>query len=264
MDQGKGTVKRRIYATDLDNTLIYSHKFIAQHQIPLAEVSCVEQYNGRDINYIYNKVANRLDDFRESDCLFIPVTTRRTEQYLRVHLGVTPEYAIVSNGGVILHNNQPLAEWSDIVNKAIDREVLLEITGTFRHIFSDITHDVVICDSCFIFFKLEHPQEFVSLIPTFQQLFPTWTFVNYSQKCYAFPSICSKGEALRWLAKRLNCNIAIATGDSELDTTMLDIASLAVVPNHSSLRSSRYTYVDGGMLSPLNTMKLLFSNKEEK
>lgn len=264
MDQGKGAVKRRIYATDLDNTLIYSHKFIAQHQIPLAEVSCVEQYNGKDINYVHNEVVKGLRRFKASDCLFMPVTTRRTEQYLRINLGFTPEYAIVSNGGVILRNNQPLAEWTATVNNAIDRDAMYEIADICRHTFLSITHDVTICDSCFIFFKLENPDEFASFIPTLQQLFPTWTFVNYSQKCYAFPKICSKGGALKWLAEYLNCRIAIATGDSTLDTSMLDTACLAVVPSHSSLCSSRYTYVDGGMLSPLNTMKILFSNKEEK
>lgn len=251
---------RVVYATDLDNTLIYSHKFIAANNIPLADMSCIEQYSGKDINYLSNKVNARLQRLlQEPNCLFLPVTTRRTEQFLRLHIAHLAEYAIVANGGVILHKGVPMQEWADIMHKKINYRTLNNLVKLFDSSFNSLATDVTICDSCFIFFKLENPEEFSAIIPDLEQQYPDWVFVQYGKKCYAFPNCCSKGNALQWLNERLGYDYVVSTGDSILDETMLNTADLAVVPSHSSLCSSRYTYVTGGVDSPLYTMDMIYT-----
>lgn len=249
-----------VYATDLDNTLIYSHNFLDKHDVSLEDVACIEQYMGRDINYLSNNVKTRLQSLiLEPNCLFLPVTTRRTEQFLRLQISSLAEYAIVSNGGVILHKGTPLQDWNDIIQKHINYRTLNSMVNLFKSSLKSLSTDINICDSCFIFFKLEDPNEFAELIPDLEQKYPDWVFVQYSKKCYAFPECCSKGNALQWLSERLGYEYIIATGDSVLDETMLSVADLAVVPSHSDLCSSRYTYVTGGINSPLYTIDMVYT-----
>ncbi len=89
-----------LFHTDLDNTMIYSYK----HEIG-ADKRCAEVYHGREISYITKETYRLLQQIKakEEQLVMVPTTTRTTEQYQRIHLGIGDlPYALVCNGGVLL------------------------------------------------------------------------------------------------------------------------------------------------------------------
>lgn len=253
-----------LYATDLDNTLIYSHRYIENHVSSLAEVLCIEQLNGRNISYISLEVLDALNKLAANkECTFVPITTRRLEQYNRINLGIIPEYAVVANGGIILHKGVPLQEWSEHIADSIDAYQFSRLIAEFKKL-KGLTSQVNVCDNCFIFFKIVDPVEFDAVCSRLSPEYENWILARYDLKCYAFPKCCSKGRALQYLRDKLKVDLVVASGDSMLDESMLSIADLAVVPQHSCLRSLSYTYVSGDIQSPLDTMNLILSIIDKK
>ena len=93
----------QIVHTDLDNTLIYSYK----HEIG-GPKTCVEIYQGREISFMTETSHRLLGQLcSKPGVLVVPTTTRTLEQYQRIDLGIgVPEYALVCNGGVLLHQGK--------------------------------------------------------------------------------------------------------------------------------------------------------------
>ena len=93
----------QIVHTDLDNTLIYSYK----HEIG-GPKTCVEIYQGREISFMTETSHRLLGQLcSKPGVLVVPTTTRTLEQYQRIDLGIgVPEYALVCNGGVLLHQGR--------------------------------------------------------------------------------------------------------------------------------------------------------------
>ena len=88
-----------LFYTDLDNTMIYSYK----HEIGV-EKRCAEIYHEREISYITKETYRLLQKIKakEEQLVMVPTTTRTTEQYQRIHLGIGDlPYALVCNGGVL-------------------------------------------------------------------------------------------------------------------------------------------------------------------
>lgn len=74
-----------VFHTDLDNTLIYSYKRDIGR-----DKRCVEIYQGREISFVTqetNRLLHKLSEWKEQ-VLIVPTTTRTTEQYARIDLGV--------------------------------------------------------------------------------------------------------------------------------------------------------------------------------
>ena len=98
-----------VFHTDLDNTLIYSYK----HELG-ADKRCVEVYHGREISFITAETERLLQQIkaRENQIVMIPTTTRTTEQYHRIQLGIGElPYALVCNGGVLLVRGREDEDW---------------------------------------------------------------------------------------------------------------------------------------------------------
>ena len=98
----------QIVHTDLDNTLIYSYK----HEIG-GPKTCVEIYQGREISFMTETSHRLLGQLcSKPGVLVVPTTTRTLEQYQRIDLGIgVPEYALVCNGGVLLHQGKEDPVW---------------------------------------------------------------------------------------------------------------------------------------------------------
>ena len=109
----------QIVHTDLDNTLIYSYK----HEIG-GPKTCVEIYQGREISFMTETSHRLLGQLcSKPGVLVVPTTTRTLEQYQRIDLGIgVPEYALVCNGGVLLHQG---------------KEDLPELPGALLHVAVD-------------------------------------------------------------------------------------------------------------------------------
>ena len=96
-----------ILACDLDNTLIYSYK----HRTP--EDICVEWLEGQEQSFMTAQTIRLLPRLARR-LLLLPVTTRSQAQYQRlVWPQGSPEWAITTNGGLLLHKGEVDTEWRD-------------------------------------------------------------------------------------------------------------------------------------------------------
>ncbi|MBQ3887978.1 MAG: hypothetical protein II735_08400, partial [Clostridia bacterium] len=85
-----------IWFSDMDNTLIYSHK----HDIPLPKTTA-EYYLDREQSFITDRTLSFCQKFCAStERMFVPLTTRTPAQYERILLRekLSYRYALVCNG----------------------------------------------------------------------------------------------------------------------------------------------------------------------
>ena len=101
-------MKDIVFASDLDNTLLYSRSHKREGDI------CVEHIKGRAHGFMTPLAIERLREVSQKVRL-IPVTTRSVEQYRRIEWpeGTAPEYAVTTNGAVLLHGGEVDAAWRE-------------------------------------------------------------------------------------------------------------------------------------------------------
>ena len=194
-----------VFHSDLDHTLIYSYKYdIGLHK------RCVEIYQNREISYMTELSAELLNQVRKQ-VLFVPTTTRTTEQYQRICLGKQPpEYALVCNGGILLECKEALEEAQRVLEA--DENVNFEV----RNI-----------EALFVFTKSARPEQTICRLQDYLRGSPLEIFSN-GVKVYAVPKKLSKGEAVRRFRQKVQAGTVAAAGDSRFDISMLEEADLAL------------------------------------
>ena len=90
-----------LFASDLDNTLLFSHR----HRQP--EDRCVERLNGAEQGFFTRETPDLLPQVVQRVHL-LPITTRSIEQYQRIQWpdGTAPRIALTANGAVLLRDGQ--------------------------------------------------------------------------------------------------------------------------------------------------------------
>lgn len=249
-----------LYATDLDRTLIYSHRFIDTHETK-SEYTLVEKKGDTEISYMSNKVRSKLHDInRNKHVTVVPVTTRSKEEYERVNLGVKTRFAIIDSGGTILEYGKPMEDWEEYIKENVNMK---ELAGCAMelNIAESTNRDSKLIDGKYVFTKTDRPEIFDTEAEEIAARYPTIDITRVGSKVYAIPKSFNKAIALRWLQLRLGSDKLLASGDSLLDLPMLAIANYAIVPNHGELVQCRYVtegrIIDGGIDSPLKTFDLI-------
>jgi len=231
-----------IFASDLDQTLIYSERAIGD--IAPADRVPVELYEGRHISFMSAAALGKLGEVAER-MKFVPVTTRTPEQYGRI-FGLRerfdPEYAIVSNGGTILRDGRADAEWNAVVRAAVSAHCAghEEIFGHFNALASaDWVKSSRLCDGLFYSIVIERDKlpldELEGLKERIGRL--GWSYSLQGRKIYLVPEKVSKGAALAYVKERLSMSYVFAAGDSLLDESLLLSADCAFAPAHGELRN---------------------------
>ena len=100
-----------LFCSDLDNTLIYSHR----HELPADKV-LAEYLDGREQSYLTHFSAESLPKLAERGIFLVPVTTLTQQQFDRIFVfgreGIVPcKYALVCNGSVLLKDGVPDEKW---------------------------------------------------------------------------------------------------------------------------------------------------------
>lgn len=252
-----------LYASDLDRTLIFSHRFLEEY--PCKDICRPVEIKDDStvISYMSTQVYRRLHEIKENEkVVFVPVTTRSMDEYNRVDLGFTPKYAIIDNGGTILDSdNNIITEYNDYVKSKIDFIEMAKISMDIVELFKSVDYEPKVIDGKYIFFKTKNTEIFDEEASYLNTIYPNWTVTRQRNKCYVVPNHFSKQIALRWLWYKLNKPYIVASGDSELDLPMLALAQSAVVPDHGSLYKDKIVLdgniITGGVTSSLETMKIV-------
>ena len=213
-----GKFDSNLLFSDLDGTLIFS---AARKQV--GDI-VIERKDGREISCITARQSELFPQVRN----IIPVTTRSVEQYRRIafaRFGFLPKYALCANGGVLLVEGEPDAEWS-AWSRAIYAECEAELKRFRELLESDPrrSFEVRLVDGLFLFTKSAEPAETLRYLGDGERCEGFFT----GEKVYIVSKELNKGAAVKRLAERLGVSEFAAAGDSLMDIPMLNAATTAV------------------------------------
>lgn len=229
-------------ASDLDRTLIYSAGALqlatADEDAP--NLMSVEILDGRPNSFMTIGAAHRLVELSR-ETIFVPTTTRTVAQYHRVRFpGVAPTYAITSNGGNILVDGRPDANWHRSTASAIAAcgATLAEVKHELRVRSQDdwaIKRRVGDELFCYIVVDLATlPADFIESW-TAWCADRDWRVSVQGRKIYAIPLPLSKERAMTAVARRIGAQRVVAAGDGSLDAGFLTAADAGIRPPHGEL-----------------------------
>ena len=227
-----------LFATDLDRTIIYSNKFVENYQT----VSCVEHLDGREISYMSHKALELLAQVKiRNDIYLVPITTRSLAQFSRIIPLQDCPYAVVANGGIILHKGQPLKVWQEHIERtrqiqALDYPKILDILTKYQKY---LTRTPSLVDNLFFFTKVTEDQDIVQefILPSLEYDLKDleWTFTLQGLKLYIIPKEISKENALSFLQDYLKEEFLITSGDGKLDAGFLSLGDIKMIPKNSEV-----------------------------
>lgn len=254
-----------LFISDLDNTLIYSYK----RDIGADKV-LVETKDGKELSFM-TALSNRILREAAGRYCFVPSTTRSLEQYRRITFfpDFTPEYALAANGGILLRNGTPDAEWyAESKRLCQDAERTLQKAEEILREDRAVSFEIRRVDGLFVFTKTDDLEQTVERLrtglrepkqerrpeikaktrdeckkePWKEGLAGLWKeglagprdweadILNNGSKVYVVPRILNKGTAVKRLKKLTGADRVVAAGDSEFDIPMLLEADIAWFP----------------------------------
>ncbi|MCC3276534.1 HAD family hydrolase [Arthrobacter sp. zg-Y20] len=238
---------RTLFASDLDRTLIYSANalFLDTEDAAAPGLVVSEVYEGKPLSFMTRAAEDLLVAAAEA-AVFVPVTTRTVAQYRRIQLPApSPEYAVTTNGGVILHHGEPDADWQDKVRSLVAGGCapLAEVSAYLaRPEFAAWTLKLRTAEDLFAYAVVDRaalPGQFLLELETWCTE-RGWTVSLQGRKLYCVPVPVTKQDAVAEVARRTGAERIITAGDSLLDRPMLQAADVAFRPAHGELDDAGY------------------------
>ncbi len=220
-------MKKILFACDLDNTLIHSHKHRKDGE------KCVELYEGREQSFMSGKAICLLKSLmKDEHVCFLPVTTRSVKQFSRIEFPYTPACALVSNGGTLLVKGAEDRDWKDGMKSAAEPYMpqLLDFYGKYDGDSRFTAARIV--DELFLFFGFNTPDEAAEFKRIAEKEIPLPVEIT-GRKLYIFPPCLTKGNAVKKYAELINADYIISAGDSAIDISMLSASDIAMIPDNA-------------------------------
>ncbi|KUO70833.1 MAG: haloacid dehalogenase [Desulfosporosinus sp. BRH_c37] len=233
-----------LFASDLDQTLIYSPKTFINKEIE-EQIRPVERLDDRYISYMTQNALSALKEIARR-ILFVPVTTRTKLQYQRINFldyDITYQYAITSNGGTIFSKGVEDKDWSQLVLSGRAKCLAVE---DLIHKFDEIAHPSWVikdsgklADDLFYYCLIEREKIPVTELAAFKIWANenNWELSVQGRKLYLVPRNINKNAAIQYVKEKEGMIHVAAAGDSLLDLEMLRAADLAFAPAHGELYS---------------------------
>lgn len=242
-----GPTSTVVVACDLDRTLIYSKNALwlegADKDAPPMMVA--EVYDGAPLSYMTRTAETLLLEVMDAST-FVPVTTRTQAQYERVQLpGPVPEYAITSNGGVLLHRGMRDPHWQEHLRLRIAADCApLETVEEYlsNPAFASWILRLRRAEDLFVYAIIERDAMPAAFLANLTAMCATagWTVSVQGRKLYCVPVPINKTDALAEVARRTGATTVVAAGDSLLDQDMLANADIAFRPLHGEMHDAGY------------------------
>jgi hypothetical protein len=230
-----------IFATDLDRTVIYSKRALQELGYPDERVlKPVERKGDKWVSYMTEASFNLLKEINQR-FLFIPITTRTTEQFDRIFIfkkDIPVTYAITSNGGHVLYKGEELEEWATILTEKMKSEAasIYEIQSFLQNEGLFLDGEVKQAEELFFYFILNRiPSIFmINKIKDAVTSFG-WRISLQGRKLYFIPNAINKGDALEFICQKEGVTKMAGAGDSNLDWDFLKHCHAQYVPIHGEL-----------------------------
>lgn len=211
-----------LFLCDLDNTLIFSRRYRRPGDV------CVEWLDGREQSFMTADVWENLG--RLGNVRLIPVTTRSVEQYRRIQWPKAPEWAVTTNGGILLGPHGMDPAWLEASRKLAEpyQDDLAHAEAALSGEAWCLRRKMV--DGLYLFAVSEDPETAESGAAGFRESGALSVAVS-GRKTYFFPPGLHKGAAAEALRERFGPCRMVCAGDSSLDLPMLALADLALTPS---------------------------------
>lgn len=241
-----------LFASDLDQTLIYSHKTFINKEID-EQLRPVEWLDDRFISFMTQNALSALKEIARR-ILFVPVTTRTKLQYQRINFlayDITHRYAVTSNGGKIFSKGREDEDWAQLVLAGKAKCLAVE---DLLHKFEEIVHSSWVikdsgklADDLFYYCLIEREKIPVTELAAFKLWANknNWELSMQGRKLYLVPLQVNKKAAIQYIKEKEGMNCVVAAGDSLLDLEMLKAADLAFAPAHGELYSHYLQGISG-------------------
>ena len=233
-----------LFASDLDQTLIYSHKTPISKEID-EQIRPVERLDDRFISYMTQRALCKLNEVSKR-VVFVPVTTRTKLQYQRINFldyDITHQYAVTSNGGKIFSEGVEDKDWSQLVLEGRDNCLaawdLIEKFDKISHPSWVIKDSGKLADDLFYYCLIDRDNIPVTELGAFKIWASenNWELSVQGRKLYLVPLNVNKKAAIHYIQEKEGISRVVAAGDSLLDLEMLKAADLALAPAHGELYS---------------------------
>ena len=238
-----------LITTDLDRTLIFSSRAIAQLGGALP-ADPVEEAGGQAAGELCRAARDALAAMPAHVRICV-ATSRNISRLRRLRLPFAADYAIAANGGVVLVDGEPDPEWSariaGLVARAAPaaevRAVLAGSAGAPWLVRMGDEDDL--CCLAIVNPALLSAGELAWIASRCLEL--GWEASLVGRKLYAFPAGFGKEHAAAFVAKQVAGEVGgeplrLAAGDTEHDRLMLAEADRAWVPAGSELAASGGTF----------------------
>lgn len=211
-----------LFACDIDNTIIYSHRRAQPGW------SCVEWLDGREQAYMSPGTIEHLAGIRPRLALAL-VTSRSIGQYRRLMLPVRPAMAVTANGADLHVGGDIDPAWRAETNALLE-PWRAELERCFERLSASGRYGLCrAVDDAYAFVRCpdgELPEAEAARIAGDTAL----DVVASGRKIYLLPPPLNKGAALRRLMARTGRTVSLAAGDSDMDVSMLRAADVAIAP----------------------------------
>ena len=241
-----------LFASDLDQTLIYSHRTLLSQEIE-EQMRPVERYQERYISFMTQNALNLLRKITQN-VLFVPVTTRTKLQYERINFlnyGITHQYAVTSNGGRIFSKGVEDKDWSLHVSQGRDHCLasgdLIDQFNKIAHPSWVIKDSGKLADDLFYYCLIERDKIPVAELAVFKLWASqnNWELSVQGRKLYLVPLNVNKKAAIQYIKQKEGLLRIVAAGDSLLDLEMLKGGDLALAPAHGEIYSLKLQGISG-------------------
>lgn len=204
--------------SDLDNTLIYSHRASFE-----SEKVLVEYLNGKEQSYMTMRTYMFM---RNMNIPFVPVTTRSLEQYRRLFIfekEIKVRHALVCNGAILLNNMNVDSEWLKETH-IVAREGIRYLKKLQMELDEYDINDV---EGLMLYFKADNPDIIARNIR--EKYNSRKVYIGFDKrKVYIVPSEINKGSAIYRYCNRFGVVGTISSGDSEFDLSMLNATDISI------------------------------------
>lgn len=239
-----------IFASDLDQTLIYSRRRL--RSLPEDERIVIEYKDGAPLSFMSRMSQSLLKEI-SARLLFVPITTRIMDQYKRINLGVFEDeapYAVISNGGRVLINGSDDPDWEDHIRGGLEQQcaglemVLRYFNEGYR---GGWVQSVRNAEGLFIYCIVDAENTPVEKLSRFGEWLAehNWDLSVQGRKIYFIPKVLQKAKALEYISEKTGRQLFAGAGDSYLDLSFLKIVEHPFVPCHGELYSTYKSRLDG-------------------
>lgn len=226
-------MKKTLFISDLDSTLIYSG---------YPEHTCVEYNESKEVTYMTTQGINLFHDLLvRRDFVFIPCTLRSYEQATRIDFLKNDNVPIIvcDNGFSIYENGILDKTWDNLMKENLATYPTDDIKSEIEIMVSSNNMCCKIKNNRNAFFTLifENAESANMHYVTVAKELKRYKYKLELQrrKLYIIPDFLDKVLAVKYLCKKINPSLVITAGDSSVDKSFIEQGNQRIIPSHSTL-----------------------------